>query len=56
VAHFSRAFRRRFGIAPRDGRGVDLDREPRTTVDAEARAISDWIATLRRHRIRLAAR
>lgn len=56
VAHFSRAFRRRFGIAPRDGRSVNLDPEPRTTVDAEARAISDWIATLRRHRVRLAAR
>jgi AraC-like DNA-binding protein len=28
VAHFSRAFRRRFGIAPRDGRGVDLTPSP----------------------------
>jgi AraC-like DNA-binding protein len=56
VAHFSRAFRRRFGIAPRDARGVNLDPAPHTTVDAEARAISDWIVTLRRHRVRLAAR
>jgi AraC-like DNA-binding protein len=55
-AHFSRAFRRRFGIAPRDARGIGVDLEPRTTPQAEARAISDWIATLRRHHLRLAAR
>jgi AraC-like DNA-binding protein len=46
-AHFSRAFRRRFGIAPRDARGISLEPEPRTTAEAEARAISDWIARLR---------
>jgi AraC-like DNA-binding protein len=54
-AHFSRAFRRRFGIAPRDARGIGVGVEPRTTPQAEARAISDWIATLRRHHLRLAA-
>lgn len=54
-AHFSRAFRRRFGMAPRDARGIAIDPEPRTTPRAEARAISDWIATLRRHHLRLAA-
>jgi AraC-like DNA-binding protein len=52
-AHFSRAFRRRFGIAPRDARGIGVDLRPRTTPQAEARAISDWIATLRRHHLRL---
>jgi AraC-like DNA-binding protein len=52
-AHFSRAFRRRFGMAPRDARGVGVDLGPRTTPQAEARAISDWIATLRRHHLRL---
>src|SRR5262249_31881893 len=54
-AHFSRAFRRRFGMAPRDARGIGVDFGPRTTPQAEARAISDWIATLRRHHLRLAA-
>jgi AraC-like DNA-binding protein len=54
-AHFSRAFRRRFGIAPREARGVSIDPGPRTTLHAEARAISEWIATLRRHHTRLTA-
>jgi AraC-like DNA-binding protein len=54
-AHFSRAFRRRFGIAPRDARGIGIDPGPRTTPQAEAHAISDWIATLRRHHLRLVA-
>jgi AraC-like DNA-binding protein len=52
-AHFSRAFRRRFSIAPRDARGINVEPEPRDTPYAEARAISDWIATLRRHHLRL---
>ncbi|HWB50246.1 MAG TPA: helix-turn-helix domain-containing protein [Stellaceae bacterium] len=45
-AHFSRAFRRRFGLTPRDARGAgrDLPRDPR----GAAEVIADWLATLRR--------
>jgi AraC-like DNA-binding protein len=45
-AHFSRAFRRRFGMAPRDARGSGAGGIGAPYSDA--RAISDWIATLRR--------
>jgi AraC-like DNA-binding protein len=53
-AHFSRAFRRRFGMAPGDARrmggGTAVRRE---TAHANAQAVSDWIATLRQHQSRL---
>lgn len=54
-AHFSRAFRRRFGMAPRDARGTHLPRAPALSSDvrADVQTISDWIATLRRQHQRL---
>ncbi len=56
-AHFSRAFRRRFGMAPREARGSirETPSAPPGDMPSTARAIAEWIATLRRHRLRLAA-
>jgi AraC-like DNA-binding protein len=54
-AHFSRAFRRRFGMAPRDARGTHLLQSAALSSDVRAnvQTISDWIATLRREHLRL---
>jgi AraC-like DNA-binding protein len=52
-AHFSRAFRRRFGMTPSDARTVGPGAQP--TRHRAAETISDWIATLRRHHLRLVA-
>lgn len=56
-AHFSRTFRRRFGMAPRDARGTGLrpSSVSPNSVHADGQTISDWIATLRLQRSRLAA-
>jgi AraC-like DNA-binding protein len=54
-AHFSRAFRRRFGMAPRDVRGTYLPQSSALSsgVHADVQTISEWIATLRRQHLRL---
>jgi AraC-like DNA-binding protein len=56
-AHFSRAFRRRFGLAPRDARGTSVRsrrvRQGEQQTDSDT--VSEWIATLRRHHLRLVA-
>src|SRR5581483_5417153 len=57
-AHFSHAFRRRFGMAPRDARGAGPASLPPPgggSAAVEAQAISDWIATLRGPQFRLVA-
>jgi AraC-like DNA-binding protein len=54
-AHFSRAFRRRFGMAPRDARGTHMRALSASTdgMHADVQTIADWIATLRRQHLRL---
>ena len=56
-AHFSRAFRWRFGISPRDARGTGLASSAAShgPAQADVQAISDWIATLRQYHLRLVA-
>ena len=56
-AHFSRAFRRRFGMTPRDVRGTHIRIPAATTTGMHAggQTISDWIATLRRQHLRLSS-